>query len=209
MKVLIADDHAIVRRGLKQILSELQEKPVVGEASSSSELFELLPQRKWDMVILDISMPGKNAFETIKEIKATCPPLPVLVLSMHPEDQFAMKALQAGASGYLNKGSTVEELPKAILKILGGGVYTSPHFAECLAQKLLQGEKKEAHETLSHRESQVLNLFVSGKSFQEIAGQLSISVKTVGTYRNRVLEKLNLKSNVELVKYALQHHLVE
>ena len=210
MKVLIADDHAIIRRGLEQILVDSLQEIVVGEASNAEDAIKLVRRQEWDVVVLDISMPGRSGLDALKEIKKLKPNLPVLILSIHPEDQFATRVLKAGASGYMTKESAPEELVNAITKVVAGGKYVSASLAEKLAADLerdLGGAPP--HKRLSDREYGVLILIASGHTISEIAERLSLSVKTISTYRARILEKTELKSNADLVRYAITHGLVE
>lgn len=184
-RILIADDHAIVRRGLKQILEEEPGLEVQGEAQNAQEVLEYLRKQKWDLVILDISMPGRSGLDVLCDLRMDYPSLPVLILSMHPEDQYALRVLKAGASGYLNKQSAPEELIHAVRKILSGGRYISETLADKLATGFDGQAEQAAHEKLSDREYQVLLLIASGKTISEIAGMLSLSIKTVSTYRSR------------------------
>jgi two-component system invasion response regulator UvrY len=209
IRILIADDHPIVRQGLKQILTEEPDVVVVGEAQNSQELLELVRKQDWDIVILDITMPGRGGIDVLKELKHERPKLPVLMLSVHPEDQYAVRALKAHASGYMTKDSAPEELVKAIRKILRGGKYISSTLAEKLAFDLETETEKPLHETLSDREHQVLLMIASGKTVSEIAEELSLSVKTIDTYRARILEKMKMKTNAELTHYAIKNKLVE
>jgi DNA-binding NarL/FixJ family response regulator len=209
IRILIADDHPIVRQGLKQILTEEPDVVVVGEAQNSQELLELVRKQDWDIVILDITMPGRGGIDVLKELKHERPKLPVLMLSVHPEDQYAVRALKAHASGYMTKDSAPEELVKAIRKILRGGKYISSTLAEKLAFDLETETEKPLHETLSDREHQVLLMIASGKTVSEIAKELSLSVKTIDTYRARILEKMKMKTNAELTHYAIKNKLVE
>ena len=209
LKVLIADDHPIVRQGLKQILTEEPDVVVVGEAQNSQEVLELVQKQDWDIVILDITMPGRGGIDVLKELKHQYPKLPVLMLSVHPEDQYAVRALKAHASGYMTKDSAPEELVKAIRKILRGGKYISSTLAEKLAFDLETETEKPLHETLSDREHQVLLMIGSGKTVSEIAEELSLSVKTIDTYRARILEKMKMKTNAELTHYAIKNGLVD
>jgi DNA-binding NarL/FixJ family response regulator len=209
LKILIADDHPIVRQGLKQILTEEPDVVVVGEAQNSQEVLELVQKQDWDIVILDITMPGRGGIDVLKELKHERPKLPVLMLSVHPEDQYAVRALKAHASGYMTKDSAPEELVKAIRKILRGGKYISSTLAEKLAFDLETETEKPLHETLSDREHQVLLMIASGKTVSEIAKELSLSVKTIDTYRARILEKMKMKTNAELTHYAIKNKLVE
>ena len=209
IRVLIADDHAVVRQGLKQILSEQPDMKVLGEASTVPELFNHIRKDKWDVVVLDISMPGRGGLDGLKQLKLEQPRLPVLILSIHPEDQFAVRALKAGASGYLTKDSAPEELVQAIRKVLTGGKYITAGLAEKLAADLETDTGKPLHEALSDREFQILRLIASGKSATAIAKRLSLSVKTVSTYRARILEKMKMETNAELMHYAMNHKLVD
>lgn len=210
MKFLIVDDHPIVRKGLGQVLRDAYPDPVIGEAKDTREAIERVMGENWDVVILDISMPGRSGLDALKEIRKMSPRLPVLVLSAHPEDHFATRVLRAGAAGYLTKGTATEELVTAINKVISGGKYISPSLAERLAEELnsdpLGGPP---HERLSDREYEVLRLIATGKTVSEIALELSLSVKTISTYRARILDKVHMKSNAELTRYAIRHGLVE
>lgn len=208
IRILIADDHIVVHRGLRQILGDEPDMSVVGEALNAQEVLALVRKRDWDVVVLDISMPGKSGLDIIEELKQERPNLPVLILSMHPEDRYAVRALRVGAAGYLTKESAPEELVKAIRKVVTGGRYVSPSLAERLAFVLSANSEQPPHETLSNREYQVLCMIGSGKSVGAIAVELSLSVKTISTYRARVLEKMTLKNTSELIHYALQNRLV-
>lgn len=207
-KILVADDHAILRRGLIQILSEQPDLTVVGEARDAAELFALARTQPWDLVILDVAMPGRSGLEMLKELKTEYPTRPVLMLSAHSEDQYAVRTLKAGAAGYLSKDSIPDELVKAVRKAAAGGKYVSPMLAEKLAQNLWQETAGAPHETLSDREYQVLCRLASGKTVSAIAEEMALSVKTVSTYRARLLEKMQLQNNAELTLYALQHGLL-
>jgi DNA-binding NarL/FixJ family response regulator len=209
LRILIADDHPIVRQGLKQILSEEPDIEVVGEAQNCQEVLELVRKQDWDIVVLDITMPGRGGLDVLKELKQERPKLPVLILSVHPEDQYAVRALKAHASGYMTKDSAPEELVKAIRKILRGGKYISPTLADKLAFDLEAENEKPLHETLSDREHQVLLMIASGKTVSEIAEELSLSVKTIDTYRARILEKMKMKTNAELTHYAIKNGIVD
>lgn len=209
IKVLIADDHPIVRQGLRQILASTPDMEVAGEAVNSQEALDQVRAGGWDVLVLDISMPGRSGFDILRELKHEQPNLPVLVLSIHAEDQLAVRALKAGASGYLTKENAPEELVKSIRKVVSGGRYISPRLAESLAFDLDMTFDRPRHETLSDREFQVMQLMATGKTLTEIAEELSLSAKTVSTYRTRLLEKLDLKSNAELMRYALEHGLIE
>src|SRR5437879_2770689 len=208
MRILLADDNAVVRHGLKQILADEFKRAVFGEARNAQEALNLVWKENWDVAVLDITMPGRSGLEVLREIKKSKPKLPVLVLSMHPEGQFAVRVLKRGASGYMTKESAPEELVSAIKKILAGGRYVSPSLAEKLAT-YLSDDQKSPQEKLSDREFQVLRLIASGKMVSEIARELSLSVKTISTYRSRILEKMGMKNNAELMHYAMQHQLVE
>ena len=203
-RILIADDHQIVRDGLKRILAATTDMQVADEAASGDEALKLVKANDYDVAIVDMSMPGLAGIDLIKRLKSEKPKLRLLVLSMHGEHQYAARALKAGASGYLNKDSAAEQLVSALRKIAGGGV----HISDAAAADLLQGEKS-SHETLSDREFEVLRLLVEGLGPTEIADRLHLSVKTVSTHKTRILQKLNLGSTAELVRYALEHKLVQ
>jgi DNA-binding NarL/FixJ family response regulator len=209
MRVLIADDHAVFRRGLRETLAEIFSRVTFGEAKTAQETVELVRRQEWDVVILDISMPGKSGLDILDEMKRLRPRLPILLLSMHPEEQFARRALKTGAAGYLTKESVPEELKEAVRKVVAGGRYVSATLAEKLAVDLREGADTPLHELLSDREFQVLRMIASGKSVKDIAEELSLSVKTVSTYRARILEKSGMKTNAELIRYALQSQLVD
>ena len=209
MRVLIADDHAVFRRGLRETLAEFFFKVTFGEAKTAQETVELVRRHDWDVVILDISMPGKSGLDVLDELRRLRPRLPILLLSMHPEEQFARRALKTGAAGYLTKESVPEELKEAVRKVVAGGRYVSATLAEKLAVDLREGADTPLYELLSDREFQVLRMIASGKSVKDIAEELSLSVKTVSTYRARVLEKSGMKTNAELIRYALQSQLVD
>jgi len=209
IKVLIADDHAIVREGLKQIVSEPSDMVVADEAANGNEVLEKTLKGDYDVVILDITMPGINGLDALKQIKNQRPELPILVLSMHPEEQYALRVLKAGASGYLTKESAPEELITSIRRVAKGMKYVSPSLAQRLASELEIDRDKPLHETLSDREYQVMCMVAGGKPVKKIAEELSLSIKTISTYRRRVLEKMGMKSNAELVRYAMEHDLSE
>ncbi len=209
LKVLIADDHAVVRRGLKQILEETSDIAVRGEATNGREVLEQLSVQSWDVLVLDITMPGRSGLDILREVKQLTPKLPVLVLSMHAEEQFASRVLKAGAAGYLPKESAPEELVKAIRKVHSGGKYVSASQAEKLLYMFEPGGDQMPHETLSNREYEVLRLIASGKTVAQIADQVNLSVKTISTYRTRVLEKMRMQSSAELTRYAIKNGLVE
>src|SRR6266852_2608397 len=209
IKVLIADDHAILRRGLKEILVRELEGAVCGEAEDAQQVLAQVQSHDWDLVILDITMPGRSGLDVLRDLKAARPKLPVLVLSMHPEDQYGKRVLRAGAAGYMNKESAPEELIKAIRKVLSGGRYVSPALAEKLALDLNQDAERPIHETLSGREFEVLRMIACGKTVSQIAEELHLSVPTVSTYRARILEKMNMTTTAELMRYAFRNHLVD
>ncbi len=208
MNVLIADDHALIREGLKKILRSEPDMSLAGEASNAQELFDQLRKTMVDIVLLDISMPGESGLDALKELKQQYPRLPVLILSVHPEERFAVRALKSGASGYITKETAVEELVQAIRKIVGGGRYVSRALAEQLAADL-ESNGRPPHEALSNREYQVMCMLASGKRSAEIAEELSVNLSTINTYRNRIMEKMKMQSNVELTRYALENGLIE
>jgi two-component system, NarL family, invasion response regulator UvrY len=209
IRILIADDHSIVREGLKKIIEKTSDMMVAGEATTGQEALDLVRSGEWDIALLDISMPGRGGLEALKDIKQEFPKLPVLMLSMYPEDQFAVRALRAGASGYLTKGSAPELLIGAIYKIISGGKYISPCLAEQLANEIEAKSNKPPHELLSDREFQVLRMLAAGKSVKEIAFDLSLSDKTVNTYRARIMEKTRMKNNSELISYVIRNGLLD
>ena len=209
IRVLLTDDHAVVRRGIRQILTDHQDIEVVGEAANAGELTQLLRQQPCDVLLLDISMPGKNGIDALKALKKEWPRLQVLMLSMYPEDQFALRALRAGASGYLTKHAPLENLPEAVRRLASGKKYITPEAAEFMADVLDDNRDVPPHELLSDREFQTLRLIASGKTLSGIADELCISPKTVSVYRARLLEKMKLKNNAELTHYALKNNLTE
>ena len=209
LRLLIADDHVIVRQGLKQIIAEIPESAIIAEASNGNEVLKHIRKTFFDVVILDISMPGLSGLEVLKQIKMEKPEINVLMLSMHPEEQYAVRALKAGASGYLTKESATEELVTAILRVSQGRKYVTSSLAEKLAFDLEGGREKHLHESLSDREFQVLLLLASGKTVKAVADEMFLSVKTISTYRSRILEKMNKKSNAELTHYALKNKLID
>jgi DNA-binding NarL/FixJ family response regulator len=208
IRILIVDDHAILRRGLKEILEREFRDVSIGGAGTAEQALTQLDSEKWDLVILDITMPGRSGVDVLRNLKALRPKLPVLVLSMHPEDQYGKRVLKAGASGYMNKESAPEELIKAVRKLLSGGRYVSPTLAETLAVDLGRDDGTPAHERLSDREFEVLRKMASGKTVGQIAQELHLSVPTVSTYRARILEKMGMSNTAELIRYALSHHLI-
>jgi len=209
IKILIADDHAVVRRGLKQILAEEPNMAVFGEACNAQEVLKNVREQNWDIVILDITMPDRSGLEVLKELKNIRPKLPVLILSIHPEEQYAVRVLKAGAAGYMTKESAPEELVKAVRKVIRGSKYISPSLAEKLAFDLETDSEKPLHETLSDREYQVMCMIASGKTVKEIAKKLYLSVKTISTHRARILGKMKMKTNAELTHYAIKNRLVD
>jgi two-component system invasion response regulator UvrY len=208
LRVLIVDDHAMLRRGLRALLSDEFKQSVFGEACDAPEALTQLRRREWDIALVDISLPGKSGLDLIKEMKTEWPALPVLVLSGHTEDQFAVRTLKAGAGGYLTKESAPEELVKAVRKILAGGRYASSALAEQLASTAKKDPARAPHELLSDREFEVMARIASGKTVTEIADELSLSAKTISTYRTRILEKLGVKNSAEIVQYALRNGVV-
>jgi two-component system, NarL family, invasion response regulator UvrY len=206
MRILIVDDHAMVREGLKRILLDEFEDATFGEAGNATEALEQVWKRPWELVLLDISMRGRSGLDVLKQIRASASKVPVLVLSGHPEEQYAVRVLKAGAAGYLVKESAPQELCRAARRVLSGGKYITPSLAEQLAA-LIQSSNRPAHEALSNREYQVMLLIADGKAPKEIGDELSLSVKTVGTYRSRILEKLHLRNNAELMRYVLERDL--
>jgi two-component system invasion response regulator UvrY len=209
MRILIADDHPVVRLGLKQMLSAERDMVVVGEAKNGQEALEMGRTLDWDVAVFDYSMPGRSGVELVKEIKRHHPDRPVLVLSMHPEELHATQVFKAGGSGYLNKESAGEELTTAIRKVAKGGRYVSAALAEKLASELSPGSEKAPHETLSDREYRVMWLLASGKSINRIGQEMILSPSTISTYRTRILRKLGLSNNAQLVHYAITHKLIE
>jgi two-component system, NarL family, invasion response regulator UvrY len=208
IRILIADDHAVVREGLKRIVAETPDMEVVGEAASGHEALDFAQKRECDLVLLDLAMPGKDGLDTLKELRAVRPGLPVLVLSVYPEDQYAVRLLRAGAAGYLTKESAPEELVAAIRKVSRGGRYVSETLAEQLAVLLGSESDRLPHEALSDREFRVMVMLASGKTVSEVADTLCLSVKTISTYRARALHKMNMRNNAEFSFYAVKHGLV-
>ncbi|MCB1916300.1 MAG: response regulator transcription factor [Rhodocyclaceae bacterium] len=209
IRVLIADDHSIVRQGLRQILSETEDLAVSGEAANGVEALQQLRQDSYDVVLMDVSMPDRNGIDALKLIRKEFPRLPVLMLSMYPEEQYAIRALKAGAAGYLNKQSAPEQLVTAIRQVASGKKYVSASLAEELANAITDDDDRPLHERLSDREYQTLCLIASGKTLTQIGEELNLSVKTVSVYRARLLEKMRLSNNAELTHYGLKHGLVE
>lgn len=208
LKILIVDDHALVRQGLKQVLSEEFESAILGEAGSAQGMVEAFQEQEWDAVVLDINLPDRSGLEVLKEMKEQRPALPILMLSIHPEEQYAVRALKTGASGYLTKESAPEELIAAVRKIMGGGRYVSASLAERLAVNLSAENETPSRRGLSDREHQVISRIAQGKTVTQTADELCLSVKTVSTYRARLLKKLSLKTTAQLIRYALDQQLV-
>jgi two-component system invasion response regulator UvrY len=209
IRVLVADDHPLLRHGLKQVLEQEPDLAEIGEAADSEQALEQIDQKKWDVVILDIAMPGRGGLDVLREIRRRNPTLPVLVLSVHSEDDFAVRAIKAGANGYLSKVNPTTEVLRAIRKVLTGKKYVSASLAEALANALESENERAPHESLSDREFQVMCRIASGKTVSQIAVEIALSVKTVSTYRARVLEKMHMSTNSELTRYAIQRGLVD
>jgi len=209
IRVLIADDHTIVREGLKQILLETDDIVPVDEAGNGHEVLEKVAKNNLDLVLLDISMPGMNGLDVLKQLKMSKPDLTVLVLSMHPEEQYAVRLLKAGAAGYLTKDNAPDELISAIRRVSAGRKYISPSLAERLAVILEAGSEKLPHEILSDREHQIIIQIAAGRTVKQIADELSLSIKTVSTYRTRAMNKMNMKSNSEIMHYVIKNKLAE
>jgi DNA-binding NarL/FixJ family response regulator len=209
IRIVIADDHTIVREGLKQVLSAAPELQVVGEAQNGHEVLRHVRETEFDLLLLDMSMPGKSGTELIKQVKGEKPKLRVLILSMHEEEQYAVRAIKAGASGYLTKESASAQLVSAIRKVASGGAFISSAVAEQLALGAMPQSEGTLHSTLSDREFQVLRMLAGGQSVTDIAGQLNLSVKTVSTHKARLMQKMNMASQADLIRYAMAHHLVD
>lgn len=209
LKVLLADDHAIIRDGLKQILADTDDLVVAGEAANGLELMQRVRENDWDVLVLDISMPGRSGLELIHMIKDEKPELPILVLSMHNEEQYAVRALQAGALGYLTKESDGELLVAAIRRVANGGVYISDKVAELMVRGIRPANEILPHNLLSDREYQVFNMLVQGRGLSEIGVELSLSVKTISTHKTHILQKMNLANAADLIRYAVAHGLAD
>jgi len=209
IRVLIADDHAILRRGLQEILVRELEGAVCGEAKDATEILARVQETCWDLVILDITMPGRSGLDVLRDLKAARPKLPVLVLSMHPEDQYGKRMLSAGAAGYMNKESAPEELVKAVRKVVAGGRYVSDALAEKLASDMSEDTGRPLHEVLSHREFEILRMIGAGRAVSQIAEELHLGVTTVSTYRARILIKMHMTTTAELMHYALHNRLID
>lgn len=208
IKILLADDHPIIIKGLKQIIEEEDDMKVTGEAKNGNEALDLMRKNDYDIAILDITMPKKTGVEVIEEMKYLKKKIPVLVLSVHPEDQFAMRVLKTGAKGYMTKESAPENIVDAIKKIINGGKYISPTLAEKILSDINSDRDEAPHETLSNREFQIIVMIASGKTLKEIAEELNLNIKTISTYRQRILEKMNMTSNSELTRYVLDNKLM-
>lgn len=209
MKIVIVDDHELVREGLKKVLLKEPDIKLAGEANSAAELFKVLKETEVDLVILDITLPGRSGLDIIGDIKNLNPHLRVLILSMHPEERFALRALKAGAAGYLSKEAAAKELVNAVRKINSGGRYISSTLAEHLADNIDKEIGKLPHETLSNREFEIFRLIAKGKSVGQIADELMLSVNTITSYRSRMMDKMNFSTNAEIVRYAIEHNLIE
>lgn len=209
MKILIVDDHALLRRGMISLLREHFKEVEFGECADSRQGFAAVLEGKWDLVILDISMPGRNGLDLIRDIRGEKPDLPILVVSAHAERDYAVRALKLGAAGYVSKQSAADVLVSAVKRVLSGGRYVSPALAELLAGSLSGATSDASHESLSNRELQVLKMIASGKTLKEIGSELALSEKTVATYRARISEKMGLPTNVDLTRYAMRHGLVD
>jgi DNA-binding NarL/FixJ family response regulator len=207
--ILVADDHAIIRNGLRNILADTDDLRVAGEAGNGNALLDKLRERDWDLLLLDLSMPGRHGLELLKLVKAERPHLPVLIFTMHQEEQYAVRTIRAGASGYLTKESDGEVLLAAIRKVASGGFFLSPRVAELLADDVSKPHNAPAHTLLSDREFEVLARIVAGRSLTEIAAELGLSIKTVSTHKSHILDKLQISNQVELVRYAIHHGLIE
>ena len=209
IRVLIADDHPLLRSGLIHILQQEPDFCPPGEAENSDQAIERIKEKPWDVVVLDIAMPGRSGLETLSDIRRLRPRLPVLIMSMHSEEQFAVRAIRGGASGYINKNEAVPELVRAIRRILSGRKYVSAALAEVLAKAVESGGDRPVHEALSDREYHVVCRIAAGRSVSEIAEETSLSVKTISTYRTRALEKMSMRTNAELTRYAIRNGLVD
>jgi DNA-binding NarL/FixJ family response regulator len=209
MRILVADDHAVVREGVKRILADTRDFRVTGEASNGQEVFAKVSAQTWDVLLLDLAMPGKNGLEVLHQLKRTNPHLPVLVFSMYPGSQYVVRALKAGAMGYLPKESLPDELIVALRKVVQGRRYVSPSLTDCLVFEMTRDSDAPLHASLSDREYQVLCLLASGKTVTEIAEELALSVKTISTYRARILEKMHMNTTAELIHYGIRERLIE
>ena len=209
-EILIADDHSIIRDGLRKILDDTDDIQVSGEASNGNMVLEKVRERDWSAVILDLSMPGRSGIELVKLVKSEKPKLPILIFSMHPEEQYAVRAIKAGASGYLSKESDSDLLVPALRKVLQGSMFISPKVAELLASDVTPDSKdKLPHQRLSDREFEVFTRIVKGQSLTDIADELAVSIKTISTHKTHILEKMGMSNQVDLVHYAIEHHLID
>ncbi len=209
IRIIIADDHTIVRAGLKQLIADDSELCVEGEARDGQELLEKVRRNDYDVVLLDMSMPGRSGLDILKQLKCEHPSLPVLILSMHPEEQYAVRTIKAGAAGYVTKDSAPDVLVEAIKKVHGGGRYISTTLAERLADSIAETREKPSHEYLTDREFQIIKMLAAGKTITQIGRELFLSVKTISTYRQRILQKMNMKSNAELTHYMIDNNLLD
>lgn len=209
INILVVDDHALIRKGMKQILDDTEDLRVTGEAENGAQAIRLAQANCYDVVLLDITMPDRNGIDVLRQLKINHPQLPVLMLSMHPEEQYAVRSMKAGAAGYLSKQSVPTQLVTAIRQVASGKKYISSELAERLADSLSRGYEEQLHQILSNREYQTLCLMASGKTLSEIADAMSLSAKTVSVYRARLLEKMKMKSNAEAIRYAINNHLID
>ncbi|MGA7986160.1 MAG: response regulator transcription factor [Burkholderiales bacterium] len=209
IEVLVADDHAIIRDGLRKILADTDDLVVAGEATNGNAAIEKVRERDWDLVVLDLTMPGRNGLDLIRQIKAERPKLPILVFSMHQEEQYAVRAMRSGASGYLSKQSDGDLLIPAMRKVAGGGLFVTPKVSELLARDVTRPSDAPPHTLLSNREFEIFTSIVRGMTLTDIAQALSLSIKTVSTHKTHILEKMNASSSVDLVRYALEHGLLD
>ncbi len=209
IRILLADDHTLIRDGLKQIFADTEDLLVAGEAASGHEVLARVREEAWDILLLDLSMPGRSGLELVKQIKSEKPRLPILVLSMHDAEQYALRAMRAGAAGYLTKDSDAPQLIEVVRKIARGGVFVSPAVAEQMAREIMPGTAGLPHTLLSDREYQVFRMIAAGTGIGEIALELALSVKTVSTHKTRIMQKMNLANQTELVRYALRHKLLD
>ena len=209
LEVLVADDHAIIRDGLRKVLADTDDLVVAGEAANGNQVLEKVRERDWSMVVLDLSMPGRNGIELIKLIKAESPKLPILIFSMHPEEQYAVRAIRAGASGYLSKEEDSDHFVPAIRKVATGGMFISQKVAELLATDVSPGANNHLHSALSDREHEVLVRIVKGVSLTDIADEFSLSIKTISTHKTHILSKLGLSNQADLIRYAIEHKLLD
>jgi len=209
LEILVADDHAIIRDGLRKILADTDDLIVAGEACNGHMVLEKIQEREWSMIMLDLSMPGRHGIELIKLIKEKCPKLPILIFSMHPEEQFAVRAIRAGASGYLSKEEDSDLFIPAIRRVARGGMFISPKVAELLATDISPIEKSQSHTILSNREFEIFIRIVRGMNLTEIADEFSLSIKTISTHKTHILDKMGLNNHVDLVRYAVENNLLD